>query len=201
MAFYSSNEKESILNAKRNEIESKTGKSLKDLGYANGKEDIAKAYPTSDKFERCNLLIRVLKATKVPRYVELARILDIINDDNFYTYVGLERREAAFIVEKLPQRGSIKTTFKEFQQLRKRTEKVHNKTLRSLKKYEEVLELYRKGMNDLFFDLQRRFPEIKTTNEYRIDSIVKEQQSEVVEFLNSREELSFVKSHSKLSRL
>ena len=195
MNGYSEKEKSSILTAKLNEITSlteKDEKELKDMSSIELTTTLMKVYPESNRVECCRKLIDFLRETKEPIYVELARILEIINK-KYKRENSVDIDSAEVVIKNLNERGkinNIKTTYKEFQQIQKRKNKISLKTKILLKKYEEVEKFYKKELVHLWNDILDIYGE---HSNLKYDSF---EQNEVINFLNNHNSLKFL-SYSK----
>lgn len=138
-------EKRDILNAKYNEVQTKAYDldRLRKVEYERDKE-LKKWYAFDEKTEGSDLLINWLCSSTNPKYVRLGRVLTQLesireNQNNVL------RAQANIVIMKNPihmDDKTVKTTYKEFEQIEKRAVKANSIILKSLKKYQDVVEFY-----------------------------------------------------------
>ena len=177
---------ESVIKAKQNEIKSKQ---LDDY-YGETKDVIARmtikdAYKRSDDYS-LEKLAHYLEATRVPKYVRLAKFLrEIYYKNNIElekTLVLLKNEENKYGLKYKEQ----KTTFKEFKQIEKRSKKMSAKAARKLNKYKDVKTFVKKHYRHVLSRLME-----EKISDYDIESLTN--------FFDNCQELKFL-NQSKLTK-
>ena len=130
-----------ILKAKENEIEEKG------LRYADrGSLATFTAYNTDFKYQP---LIDALNRTKDPKYIKIARFLELnlLTHDKEYDKTEVMIKNKAF---GYPSAKVARTTYKEFVQIDKRARKTNSEHARTLNKFKDIKKFVRNDLDDLF---------------------------------------------------
>ena len=157
MTSYSTPKKQNILEAKLNgvvdDIETATTKKFREEELREDKSQgfyVERAYEPSSKVSAAEFLCMYLRRSNEPSLIETARILEVLAQNDTNLTEALKEEQARLLLSnysgiKDGDSKTIKTTYKEFEQIRKRREKVSAKTLRKLKKYKDVVAFYESG--------------------------------------------------------
>lgn len=173
---------DSVVKAKHNEIKSKG------LDNYYGDPDnfaVGKAYGVYDKSPKRELA-EYLEATKVPKYVRLAKFL------NELYYVDVDYEQAQVLLsdkdnEYLVRHVNVKTVYKEFKEIEKRAKKVNKRRAAKLRKYKDVRKFISGGTIRHILD------------DLNASHISKQNITALTNFFDNCSELRFLNS-SKLTR-
>lgn len=173
---------DSVVKAKHNEIEDK---GLDKYYGAPDDYAVGKAYGVYDKSPRQELA-EFLEATKVPKYVRLAKFLNEIyyaNPDYNKAQVLLSNEDNRYAV----RHGNVKTVYKELKEIDKRSKKINKRTAAKLRKHKDVKKFITSG------DLRRVLTRLKTSH------VSNRNISNLTDFFDNCSELNFLNS-SKLTK-
>lgn len=185
---------ESIMKAKRNEIKSKGLEEYYGASTSDEFMDVREVYPIPNS--TILDLSYYLEATKVPKYVRLARFLREIHHRNDVEY----QKTVAFlkhVENKFSSNYNVqKTTYKEFKQIEKRNKKLSIKAARKLNRYKDVRKFINHQHKNVLFRLREQFPEIpvgifSVSSRSDIDALT--------EFFDNCSELNFL-NNSRLTK-